>query len=62
VCWIGLAKIRDKWRALVNTLMNLHVPLNAGKLWSDCKTGGFSSRACFTELDLVIVWGDWRAM
>jgi hypothetical protein len=24
--WIGLAQIRDRWRALVNTVMNLRFP------------------------------------
>ena len=28
--WIGLAEYRDKLRALVNAVMNLRVPQNAG--------------------------------
>jgi hypothetical protein len=28
--WIGLAQDREEWKALVNVVMNLLVPLNAG--------------------------------
>jgi hypothetical protein len=39
--WIDLALDRDQWRALVNTVMNLLVPYNAGKFLSGCKAGSF---------------------
>jgi hypothetical protein len=29
-----LAQDRDQWRVLVNTVMNLRVPLNVGNFWS----------------------------
>jgi hypothetical protein len=43
--WIGLAKNRNRWRALVNSVLNLRVPLNAGKLSSGLASSGLSSSA-----------------
>jgi hypothetical protein len=30
--WIDLARDKDHWRALVNTVMNLRVPLNVWEI------------------------------
>jgi hypothetical protein len=42
---IDLAQDRDRWRALMNTAMNLRVPQIVGNFWNSCTTGGFSRRA-----------------
>jgi hypothetical protein len=42
---IDLAQDRGQWRAIVNTVMNLRLPLNAGKFVSGCTICSFSRRA-----------------
>jgi hypothetical protein len=42
--WIDLARERDQLKALMNTVMNLRVPQNAGKL-GGCTIGSSSRRA-----------------
>jgi hypothetical protein len=51
--WIGLAQSRDQWKALVNTVIKLRVPEYAGKFFSGCTIGGFSTRSQLHEVRLV---------
>jgi hypothetical protein len=53
VDWIGIAQDKDKWRALVNVVMNLRVPYNAGKLSSGYIIGGLSSSSQFHRLNII---------
>jgi hypothetical protein len=45
VDWIDLAQDRDRWRVLVNSVLNLWIPQNAGKLSSVLTTRDLSSGA-----------------
>jgi hypothetical protein len=49
--WIDVAQDRNQWRALVNTVMKLRVPQNAGKFLSSYTIGGFSRKAQLYEIN-----------
>jgi hypothetical protein len=44
-----MAQNRDQCRDLVNTILNLQVPYNAGKFLSGCPINGSSRRAQILE-------------
>jgi hypothetical protein len=45
VDWIGLAQDRNRWGAVVNSVLSLRAQLNAGKISSGLTSSGLSGSA-----------------
>jgi hypothetical protein len=53
---IGLAKDMDRWRAIVNAVMNLRVQLNAGNFLTSYKPVSFSRRTLLHGGSKLVYW------
>jgi hypothetical protein len=52
---IGLAKDRNRWRALVNSILSFRVPWNAGKQSSGITSSGLLSSAQLQRFIVAII-------
>jgi hypothetical protein len=56
VDWIGLAQDKNRWRALVNSVLNLRVPWHAGKLSSGLTSSGLSGSAQLHRVSKLVAF------
>jgi hypothetical protein len=56
VDWIGLAQDRYRWKALVNSVMNIRVPKNAGNLPKSAHLVAYQVILSSTELVSSLVF------
>jgi hypothetical protein len=54
--WIDLAQLRDRWQTLVNAVMNLRVPQNAGNFLTGREPVSFSRRTLFHGVSIIIIY------
>lgn len=52
--WIHLAHDRYRWQAVVNTVLNLHIPFNVGNFLTSQGTSSFSRRTVLHAVGLML--------